>query len=34
MEGRGFGRLILVGIFLWIFFIFCFLVLAIFIDWQ
>jgi hypothetical protein len=33
-DGKNLGRIVLIGVFLWIFVIFCFLILAIFIDWQ
>jgi len=33
-EQKGLGRVVLIGISIWIFIIFCFLILAIFIDWQ
>ena len=32
--GKSLGRIVLIGVFLWIFVIFCFLIFAIFIDWQ
>jgi hypothetical protein len=31
---KSLGRVVLVAVFLWIFVIFCFLALAIIIDWQ